>query len=273
VTYAHWGAVFPLGGDELADCLALWAGPEPLFAAEVGDWVDADCSANNVLTVCEGPAALQGCEELPGLPGRYLCALGLGWLASAEGCGLAGGRLLRPTSDADNAAVVQALAGGGLVWLGASDKQREGEWFWDDGQRVGATFVAFGEGEPNDEFGREDCLAMNTTAWNDSRCGGSKHYLCDDLTMSLVDCTPLQSLTSPSRFLCTQGRNHDNANARCLAGGGHLARFDSYTTWTATLEALAVVAPDFGELWIDGTDVDVEGVWRRSDGVVITDVR
>jgi hypothetical protein len=259
------------------DCAALWPGPDTAFGLTPGDWFDIDCAVTTIGAVCEGPNAPAGSTRLAGVPGsRWLVSGLLSWSNAAERCASVGDRLLRPVDAVDNDAVAAALRSiefGHSVWLSASDRAVEGVWRWQDSERVGATFVAFGVGEPNDQFGREDCLAMNASVWNDARCSLNRPFLCDDLSTVSMDCTPLQGLTAPSRFLCTQGRNHDHARAACVSGGGHLARFDSYTTWSATIDAFAAAAPAIGEVWIDGTDADVEGVWRRSDGVVITDVR
>jgi hypothetical protein len=63
-------------------------------------------------------------------------------------------------------------------WLGANDLGIEGEIVWQDGTSL--TFTNWGEAQPDDFLGNEDCvekLARNQT-WNDAPCGNANAYFC-----------------------------------------------------------------------------------------------
>ena len=64
-------------------------------------------------------------------------------------------------------------------WIGGSDIGTEGNFTWTDGTPLGA-YENFKTGEPNDNRGNEDCLSiLNNGEWNDSRCYGLQHFICE----------------------------------------------------------------------------------------------
>ncbi|XP_067381173.1 type-2 ice-structuring protein-like [Channa argus] len=59
------------------------------------------------------------------------------------------------------------------AWIGGSDAQERGAWFWSDGSSFRYTYWC--RGEPNNSYGRQHCLQMNQGAsncWGDFECYG-----------------------------------------------------------------------------------------------------
>ncbi|XP_053302130.1 lactose-binding lectin l-2 [Pleuronectes platessa] len=59
----------------------------------------------------------------------------------------------------------------GRTWIGLSDLHKEGSWMWSDGSAVNFTFWL--PGEPNNNYGRENCVHNNFIThkkWNDGYC-------------------------------------------------------------------------------------------------------
>uniref|UniRef100_I3K9E3 Ladderlectin n=1 Tax=Oreochromis niloticus TaxID=8128 RepID=I3K9E3_ORENI len=66
-----------------------------------------------------------------------------------------------------------------ITWLGGSDAQKEGYWFWIDGTRFRYTFWC--RGEPNNLHRREHCMHMNFTGskcMNDIPCNYRYPFVC-----------------------------------------------------------------------------------------------
>ncbi|XP_069107896.1 C-type lectin domain family 4 member E-like [Argopecten irradians] len=66
----------------------------------------------------------------------------------------------------------------GEYYLGGSDFFVEGEWRWASSLNV-ITNAPWGSGEPNDQLGKEDCLALTIIGyWNDVPCNTSLPFVC-----------------------------------------------------------------------------------------------
>ena len=101
------------------------------------------------------------------------------WTAAKSTCEAMGSKLAMVTSQAEQ----QALATLNLshrVWIGLRrDPKNKSRWFWVDGSR--ATYTHWGDGEPNNGIGNEDCTYMFPPdgKWNDAPCSWTVHYVCD----------------------------------------------------------------------------------------------
>merc|ERR1712098_680929 len=61
-------------------------------------------------------------------------------------------------------------------WLGGNDLHREGSWVWPSGQPF--TYTNWVEGEPDDQDGKEDCIAIDSPKeykWMDLNCTEPMH--------------------------------------------------------------------------------------------------
>ena len=100
------------------------------------------------------------------------------WTAAKSTCEAMGSKLAMVTSQADQ----QALAALNLsqrVWIGLRrDPKNKSGWFWVDGSR--ATYTYWGDGEPNNAKGNEDCTQIipRNGKWNDDPCSLTLHYVC-----------------------------------------------------------------------------------------------
>ncbi|XP_067381258.1 ladderlectin-like isoform X1 [Channa argus] len=65
------------------------------------------------------------------------------------------------------------------AWIGGSDAQQKGIWFWSDGSRFRYTYWC--RGEPNNSYGRQHCLQINQGAhncWGDLQCYTRRPSIC-----------------------------------------------------------------------------------------------
>merc|ERR1719474_486498 len=116
------------------------------------------------------------------------------WNRAAQRCRdglLRNSNLASVTSDAIHQYVLEGMKKRGLdfVWLGGTDKVKEGTWSWIDGSPF--EFTNWSRGEPNNwkiEIYEpdEDCMHMDRLGrlgqdrgkWNDLRCDTKLHFLC-----------------------------------------------------------------------------------------------
>ncbi|XP_047387892.1 CD209 antigen-like protein E isoform X2 [Sciurus carolinensis] len=62
------------------------------------------------------------------------------------------------------------------TWIGLSDHNNEGSWYWVDNTPLRLSF--WKEGEPNDS-GNEDCVELVAEDWNDSKCAAQNFWVCE----------------------------------------------------------------------------------------------
>ena len=103
------------------------------------------------------------------------------WDDAAAACEDAGMHLMIPTTAGEEEVLVDynRRTRRPLIWLGATDRDREGSWLWVDGSRVGDGGDWL-RGEPNDWWG-EDCMAYDATrgGWADVGCETVGGFVCE----------------------------------------------------------------------------------------------
>ncbi|XP_061597871.1 ladderlectin-like [Cololabis saira] len=65
------------------------------------------------------------------------------------------------------------------TWIGLTDAQQDGAWFWSDGSKL--SFSNWNSGEPNNSGGNEECVHTNWGTpknWNDINCSGEFAFVC-----------------------------------------------------------------------------------------------
>lgn len=109
--------------------------------------------------------------------------------------------LVRIDSDAENAFLLDSVASVEdsyvILWLGATDTEDEGEWFWldgtqffqgegGDGMTVNDGYENWGDNQPNDNDAPpgEDCAVMKVNddedgMWNDFSCELEAAFICE----------------------------------------------------------------------------------------------
>ncbi|XP_012946935.1 macrophage mannose receptor 1 [Aplysia californica] len=103
------------------------------------------------------------------------------WQAAQTFCEIFGGSL---PSAHDKATVdfIGDLTGyyynPGNIWIGLTDKDKEGSYVWSDGSPF--DYVSWHDGEPNNIHGTEDCIQMTlrTGTWNDFNCFAVAAFVC-----------------------------------------------------------------------------------------------
>ncbi|XP_076157950.1 ladderlectin-like [Alosa pseudoharengus] len=88
------------------------------------------------------------------------------WAEAERFCLLLGGHLASVHSVAEyhfiQGLIVMQTLDSPLTWIGGSDAQQEGIWFWSDGSRFAFSYWA--QHQPDNTGGAEHCLHMNLEA-------------------------------------------------------------------------------------------------------------
>jgi hypothetical protein len=137
---------------------------------EVCDGVDNDCNGYT--------------DEMPecfscATTGDYqLCSTGTDWVTAAGACEAFGGYLVTISSSSENDDV--ANLGVRATWIGANDRDVEGDWVWTDGYSVG--YESWASGYPSSS-GSADCAITNNGGrrgdWVDTSCSSSYPFICE----------------------------------------------------------------------------------------------
>lgn len=143
---------------------------EPVLDAST---VDPDASP--ILT-CEGPDEFAGL--VPTTCYRLLNALG-SWVDARSSCQVWGGDLVEITSPEENELLAAEV--NGSVWIGANDRQNEGEMVWAGGAPV--EYATWAPAQPDNFQGGENCVERRAPdgLWNDAPCEGAKGAVCERL--------------------------------------------------------------------------------------------
>ncbi|MCA9070527.1 MAG: C-type lectin domain-containing protein, partial [Planctomycetaceae bacterium] len=86
----------------------------------------------------------------------------LSWEQARSRCKDLGGQLAVVTSPTINDKLTQMVldAGWKEIWLGGTDKQREGHWVWEDGTALDDGFTKWFKNQPNNKQGEEHYLVL-----------------------------------------------------------------------------------------------------------------
>lgn len=161
-----------------------------LDAAIVDAIVDApdDAAADAAVDARSCPTAPAGCTAFTcaGSTSCYYVCNAQSWTSARDRCVSADlGCLATIDSDAENTCIAGATnpTFPNVVWFGwrqsASGQEPAGGWGWECGS---SSFVAgnWGDFEPNNSGGNEDCGAMaQGGAWIDGGCGTSLRFVCE----------------------------------------------------------------------------------------------
>lgn len=132
---------------------------------------------------CGTPTGFDSCKiRLSSAHPFVLCSDKLDYLAAEAKCGKLGLGLLR----LDNEPTYQWLQGEARLlnmpnyWTRAYRTLTSG-WSWSRDHQDPLTFTAWNPGEPNDEYGKEDCVHIQPAAgWNDVPCDSAQAYVCSE---------------------------------------------------------------------------------------------
>jgi Lectin C-type domain len=94
------------------------------------------------------------------------------WHVAKRRCEEMGGQLVCIEAPQE-AAFIARLTGRTTVWAGATDEEREGQWFWVNGKPIRSAPWA------DNAQGLEHHLAVTGRKWNDWFAGGRLAYICE----------------------------------------------------------------------------------------------
>ncbi|XP_060079439.1 perlucin-like [Ylistrum balloti] len=105
------------------------------------------------------------------------------WAEAGSFCRNVNGKLAEPMQTSDvtfiDGEVQTKHAPQGEYYLGGHDTFVEGEWNWASSFSL-ITNANWKAGEPNDQNGKEDCLALTLSGhWNDVPCNISLPFVCE----------------------------------------------------------------------------------------------
>ncbi len=152
---------------------------------EACDLADNDCSG----TVDDNGACPAMCRaRLHDNHSYMFCDSAVSATDAALACAAQGMQVIKIDDAAENSFVVQTLSS--YTWIGGSDAAVEGEWRWPDGELFwtgdqqgmapSGVYQNFGNADPNDIGGGEDCAAINTSGyWADYSCDTAYPFVCE----------------------------------------------------------------------------------------------
>lgn len=194
------------------------------------------------------------------------------WAEAKTICERHGGHLVTIADSLEEAIVTEgAKQSPDGVWIGFTDKAREGKFKWVTREPV--TYLNWGPGEPNNSEGDEDHVQLisnpligNGTYWNDAR-GAEFNFL---FVMEVESPFVLLGKLKGHRYLVsTTKKTWADARTICDQNRGHLATIEDEAEESLVTEG-AMFDPD--GVWIGFTDQETEGnfQWVTGEGVTYT---
>jgi hypothetical protein len=235
-----------------------------LVAAANGTWSDVDCSVKHY-AACEGPVTSSCPSGWTQVGSKCLRASTTTekWSDAEAACVSQGGHLASVTSAADNSTLLGLTTGNNFYWLGYGDASVEGSWVWSDGA---ASSYTNWTGEPNGGSSQNCAMvAQADGAWSDEACSVKKVTVCEG-PQSTTCPTGWTIMGSRCIKAYTTASTWANAEAVCVAQGGHLASVASAAEASTVLGATA----DNELYWLGYGDAATEGTFVAKDGSALT---
>ncbi|VTJ81540.1 Hypothetical predicted protein [Marmota monax] len=100
------------------------------------------------------------------------------WHDSVTACQEVGAQLVVIKSTEEQSFLQQTSDIQGSAWLGLSDLNKEGAWYWVDGSPLSLNLTRYWmPGQPNNRGG-QDCVEVRSSGWKDSKCDYKKFWVC-----------------------------------------------------------------------------------------------
>jgi hypothetical protein len=106
--------------------------------------------------------------------GSYLICgnAGVTWTEAQAYCVSEGGALVKINDADENNDLVDLVTESGSIWIGANDRDTEGDFRWTDGSQVVGDNAHWADGQPNNSGDGENCVVLHADGgdWNDVAC-------------------------------------------------------------------------------------------------------
>ena len=209
------------------------------------------------------------------------------WNQAYRFCENKGGHLVTISDDAENFAVYELCGGSiGAIWIGATDFNREGNWYWVTGEPL--SYNAWYPGEPNNTGSAENYGMMYIDAgtlgdsstvgtirkWNDTKLSFVPNvsytvgFVCeyDNGDVNADSYTPVatETIDGITYSIFDYCVDWQTAEEICEAKGGQLVKIDSAEENNTVVQLMEKGSKS--EYWINATDRFGEGTWTDSEG-------
>jgi len=169
--YTNWSKHEPNNWGSGEDCTEVWRGGF--------EWNDLACG-NARKFMCKRAV---GAKPIPAPKARDVTLKfmdqKLSWFDARGVCQSWGGELASVLNEAESKLISNlAKDTTDLVWIGASDHNKEKTWTWADGSKW--AFSNWAPNEPNNFRGNQDCGGPwhNGKDWDDQNCNSQKAFIC-----------------------------------------------------------------------------------------------
>jgi hypothetical protein len=208
------------------------------------------------------------------------------WDAAKAYCENFGGHLVTITSDQESEFVssVRTInsAFTSNVWIGATDKDSEGNWKWVTGEKF-SNFLHWNSGEPSNSNGNEHYahLTSGTKYWNDNDVGEKFYFICEwdnENEMKFPDVKKVVDINGEELLLTLHENNGHYysifttpmswkaAEKYCEYLGGYLVCIETESENVYIRNLRELIASYSDNVWIGATDEALEGTWRWING-------
>ncbi|KAK7909501.1 hypothetical protein WMY93_014185 [Mugilogobius chulae] len=162
---------------ESVDEMEMSEDPESVDEMEMSEAENEDSAENSCNPRCKPRTWCTGSRTRSGRQYIYIPST-THWAYAQYYCQYIGGTLAVIQDRAtDN--FLKNLAHGRAAWIGYSDAEYNGYWFWANGER--AQYSNWCRGEPNNLGGRQACAVINWThlkCWDDQNCDTYRPFIC-----------------------------------------------------------------------------------------------
>ncbi|XP_063048519.1 macrophage mannose receptor 1-like, partial [Engraulis encrasicolus] len=158
------------------------------------------------------------------------------------------------------------------LWIGLNQLNSESGWQWVDGNPF--SYLRWGSGQPNPAPGWS-CASLITAQnyeWQNKLCSRRHGYICQKRTTISATATPAPPVACNAPWISYAGHCYflnrtkntwKDANAQCIAGGGHLASIHNIEEQSFVLSQLGYRETD--KLWIGLNDKKTQLLFEWSD--------
>lgn len=184
------------------------------------------------------------------------------YLDAERNCRALGGGLFELTSHERSMGVKKSfgiVANEASMWIGVF-RANGGPWQLAHSGKP-PPIEQWGEGEPNDAGGDEDCVeVLRNGRWNDAHCGVLRPFACEPRAGTSAPIRCLGTVMDGGKVcLHAEQRSFLFAQRACEEDGARLLTVDSYEDGQRLTDMMAAGS---GDVWFGFSDLAEEGTWK-----------